>query len=400
MKKSWIAFLTMVLCIAVISPGWAAHKIGFLTAITGPASLLGEPQKNTAIMLQEWINAAGGIRGVPIEIVIEDSKSVEADAVLVTRKLIEKDNVLVVIGSTTTGESMAMVPICEQAKTPMISMAAGLSIVTPEDEMKRMEASKTPWLEVPKKQRYWVFKTAPTDASAVEKIYIYCQAEKIKKVGIITVTAGFGVEGRRQLKRLAPKYGIEIVADELYGPRDTDMTTQLTKIKASPAQAVINWSVGPPQVIVTKNWSDLGMRGKIPLIQSHGFGNKSNIKLAGGAAEGVITPLGRVLYAEKVDPKNPQKPVIMKYKTEYEKRFKADVSTFGGHAYDAIMMVADALKAVGPDKKGIRDYLETKIRNWPGTGGIYNMSPTDHTGFGADGFEMIEVVHGEWEFAE
>ncbi|HMK77038.1 MAG TPA: ABC transporter substrate-binding protein [Thermodesulfobacteriota bacterium] len=400
MKKSWIAFLTMVLCIAVISPGWAAHKIGFLTAITGPASLLGEPQKNTAIMLQEWINAAGGIRGVPIEIVIEDSKSVEADAVLVTRKLIEKDNVLVVIGSTTTGESMAMVPICEQAKTPMISMAAGLSIVTPEDEMKRMEASKTPWLEVPKKQRYWIFKTAPTDASAVEKIYIYCQAKKIKRVGIITVTAGFGVEGRRQLKRLAPKYGIEIVADELYGPRDTDMTTQLTKIKASPAQAVINWSVGPPQVIVTKNWSDLGMRGKIPLIQSHGFGNKSNIKLAGGAAEGVITPLGRVLYAEKVDPKNPQKPVIMKYKTEYEKRFKADVSTFGGHAYDAIMMVADALKAVGPDKKGIRDYLETKIRNWPGTGGIYNMSPTDHTGFGADGFEMIEVVHGEWEFAE
>ena len=400
MKKSWIVFLTMVLCTAFVSPGWAAHKIGFLTAITGPASLLGEPQKNTAIMLQEWINAAGGIKGVPIEIVIEDSKSMETDAVLATKKLIEKDNVSIVIGSTTTGESMAMVPICGQAETPMISMAAGLSIVTPEDEMKRMEASKKPWLEVPKKQRYWIFKTAPTDASAVEKIYTYCQAKKIKRVAIITVSAAFGVEGRRQLKRLAPKYGIEIVADELYGPKDTDMTAQLTKIKASPAQAVINWSVGPPQVIVTKNWSDLGMRGKIPLIQSHGFGNKSNIKLAGGAAEGVITPLGRVLYAEKVDPKNPQKLVIMKYKTEYEKRFKSDVSTFGGHAYDAIMMVVDALKAVGPDKKGVRDYLETKIRNWPGTGGIYNMSPTDHTGFGADGFEMIEVVHGEWEFAK
>jgi branched-chain amino acid transport system substrate-binding protein len=400
MKKSWIALLTMVFCVTFTHSVWAAYKIGFLTAITGPASLLGEPQKNTAIMLQEWINAAGGIKGVPIEIVIEDSKSMETDAVLATKKLIEKDNVSIVIGSTTTGESMAMVPICGQAETPMISMAAGLSIVTPEDEMKRMEASKKPWLEVPKKQRYWIFKTAPTDASAVEKIYTYCQAKKIKRVAIITVSAAFGVEGRRQLKRLAPKYGIEIVADELYGPKDTDMTAQLTKIKASPAQAVINWSVGPPQVIVTKNWSDLGMRGKIPLIQSHGFGNKSNIKLAGGAAEGVITPLGRVLYAEKVDPKNPQKLVIMKYKTEYEKRFKSDVSTFGGHAYDAIMMVVDALKAVGPDKKGVRDYLETKIRNWPGTGGIYNMSPTDHTGFGADGFEMIEVVHGEWEFAK
>jgi branched-chain amino acid transport system substrate-binding protein len=400
MKKSWIAFLTMVLCIAFISPGWAAHKIGFVVAATGPASWLGEPEKNTAIMLQEWINAAGGINGVPIEIVIEDSKSMEADAVLVTKKLIEKDNVLVIIGSTTTGESMAMVSICEKAEIPMIAMAAALSIVTPEDEMKRMEASEKPWLEVPKKQRYWIFKVAPADASAVEKIYIYCQAKKIKKVAIITVSAGFGVEGRRQLKRLAPKYGIEIVADELYGPTDTDMTAQLTKIKGTPAQAVINWSIGPPQVIVTKNWNDLGMRGKIPLIQSHGFGSKSNIRLAAEAAEGVIAPLGRVVYAEKVDPKHPQKTVIMKYKTEYEKRFKSDVSTFGGHAYDAIMMVTDALKAVGPDKKQIRDYLETKIHNWPGTGGIYNMSPVDHTGFGVDGFEMIEVVKGEWEFAK
>ena len=400
MKKGWIVFLTMVFCVTFTHSVWAAHKIGFLTAITGAASWLGEPEKNTVIMLQEWINAAGGIKGVPIEIVIEDSKSMETDAVLATKKLIEKDNVLVVIGSTTTGESMAMVPVCEQAETPMIAMAAALFIVTPEDEMKRMEASEKPWFEVPRKQRHWIFKVAPSDASAVEKIYIYCQAKKIKKVAIITVSAGFGVEGRRQLKRLAPKYGIEIVADELYGPKDTDMTAQLTKIKASPAQAVVNWSVGPPQVIVTKNWNDLGMRGKIPLIQSHGFGNKSNIRLAGGAAEGVITPLGRVLYAEKVDSKNPQKAVIMKYKTEYEKRFKSDVSTFGGHAYDAIMMVADALKAVGPDKKGLRDYLETKILNWPGTGGVYNVSPTDHTGFGADGFEMIEVVHGDWEFAK
>jgi branched-chain amino acid transport system substrate-binding protein len=400
MKKSWVAFLTTVLCIVFISPAWAVYKIGFVASITGPASWLGEPEKNTALMLRDWINAAGGIRGEPIDIIIEDSKGMEADAFLVTKKLIEKDNVLVIIGSSTTGESMAMVPICEQAGTPMISMAAALSIVTPEDEMKRMEASKEPWLEVPKKQRYWIFKVAPSDASAVEKIYTYCQAKKIKRVAIITVSAGFGVEGRRQLKRLAPKYGVEIVADELYGPKDTDMTAQLTKIKASSAQAVVNWSVGPTQVIVTKNWSDLGMRGKIPLIQSHGFGNKSNIKLAGGAAEGVITPLGRVLYAEKVDPKNLQKPVIVKYKTEYEKRFKSDVSTFGGHAYDGITMVVDALKAVGPDKRGIRDYLETKIRNWPGTGGIYNMSPTDHTGFGADGFEMMEVVHGEWEFAK
>ncbi len=400
MKKSLFFFLTMVFCICLTQSVWAAHKIGFVAAITGPASWLGEPQKNTAVMLQEWVNSAGGVNGVPIEILIEDSKGMETDAVLATKKLIERDNVLVVIGPSTTGESMAVVPICEKAETPMISMASALSIVTPEEEMKRMETSEKPWLEVPKKQRYWIFKVAPTDADFVEKIYIYCQAKKIKKVGIITVSAGFGVEGRKQLKRLAPKYGIEIVADELYGPRDTDMTAQLTKIKAAGAQAVINWSVGPPQVIVTKNWSDLGMRGKIPLFHSGGFGNKNNIRLAAGAAEGVLVTLGRVLYAEKVDPRNPQKPVLMKYKTEYEKRFKSDVSVFGGHAYDAIMMTVDALKAVGPDKKKIRDYFETKIRYWPGVDGMFNMSPSNHTGFGKDAFEMIEVVNGEWEFAK
>jgi len=400
MKKSWIAFLTMVFCIILTQSVWAAYKIGFVAAITGPASWIGEPEKNTAVMLQEWINSARGISGVPVEILIEDSKGMEGDAVLATKKLIERDKVPIIIGSSTTGESMAMLPICERAETPMISMASALSIVTPEDEMKRMETSAQPWLEVAKKQRYWIFKVAEKDADNVEKIYMYCQAKKIKKVGIITVSSGYGVEGRRQLKRLARKYGIEIVADELYEMRDTDMTAQLTKIKASGAQAVINWSFGPAQVIVTKNWSDLGMRGKIPLIQSGAFGNKNNIKLAAGAAEGVIVVLQRAVFAEKVDPKNPQKPVLMKYKTEYEKRFKSDVSTFGGHAYDAIMMTVEVLKAVGPDKKKIRDYLETKIRYWPGVGGMFNMSPSDHTGFGTDGMEMIEVVKGEWELAK
>ncbi len=398
MKKSSVYLMAIVLGLMFTGSASAAYKIGCVMGITGPSSFLGEPMKETALMVQEWVNNAGGINGVPVEFVIEDSKGMEADAVLATKKLIERDKVLVIIGGT-TGESMAILPICEKAETPFISLGAALSIVTPEDELKRMDASNKPWLEVPKKQRYWIFKSPQADSSAVEKIYMYCQAKKIKKVGIITVSAGFGVEGRKQLKRMAPKYGIEIVADELYAPKDTDMTAQLTKIKASGAQAVINWSIGPPQVIVTKNWSDLGMRGKILLIHSHGFGNKGNIRLAGGAAEGVLAPLDRVIFAERVDPKHPQKAVIMKYKTEYEKRYKKDVSTFGGHAYDAIMIAVDALKAVGPDKKAIRDYIEQKIRYWPGTGGIFNMSPTDHTGLGPDAFEMIEVVKGEWELA-
>jgi len=391
---------TIVLCMAFTSSGWAVHKVGFVAAITGPASFIGQPEREAALMVQEWINAAGGIKGVPIELIIVDTKGVEADAVLAAKKLIETDKVLLIIGASTTGESMAMIPICEKAETPMISMGAALSIVTPEDEMKRMEASEKPWLEVPKKQRYWIFKTTQNDADAIEKIYTYCQTKKMEKVAIMTVSTGFGVEGRKQLKRLAPKYGIEIVSDELYGPKDTDMTVQLTKIKASPAQAVINWTIGPSQIIVTKNWHDLGMRGKIPLIQSYGFGNKENIRLAGAAAEGVLAPLGLINYVEKANPKHPQRAVTLKFKTDYEKRYKKEVPSFAILAHDALMIAVDALKAVGPDKKKIRDYIENNIRNWPGVGGIFKMSPTDHTGVGMDAFEMIEVVRGEWELAK
>lgn len=378
---------------------WAQKEpivVGAVFSVTGAASFLGEPERNTAKMLEEWINTAGGIQGRPIKIVIEDTKSEESQAVLSVRKLLEKDKVVAIVGPSTTGESMAVVPIMEKAMTPLISCAAALSIVTPKEELERILSAKT--FEMPKKQYPWIFKTPQTDTSAVEAIYDHMKKKGISRVAIITVTTGFGDFGRQELKRVAPVYGISIVADERYGPKDSDMTAQLTKIKGTDAQAVVNWSVGPPQVIVTKNWKQLSMN--IPLYQSHGFGSKRNIELAGGAAEGVLCPLGRLVVAEKIRADHPQKSVIMKYKTEYEKLFKTEVSTFGGHAYDAIMMLADALRAVGPDKAKIRDYLETRIKNWPGTGGVFNMSPEDHTGLKKDAFEMIVVKGGDWAFAD
>lgn len=347
-------------------------------------------------MLEEQINAAGGIQGRPLKVVMEDTKSDEGQTVLSVRKLLEKDKVLAIIGPSTTGESMAIVPIMEKAETPLISCAAGLSIVTPKEELDRIFMAKT--FEMPKRQNKWIFKTAQTDTSAVEKIYEHMKKKGIHRVAIITVTTGFGDFGRQELKRVAPSYGISIVADERYGPKDSDMTAQLTKIKGTNAQAVINWSVGPPQVIVTKNWKQLDM--KIPLYQSHGFGSKRNIELAGGAAEGVLCPLGHILVGEKLRPDHPQKAIIMNYKTEYEKRFKAEVSSFGGYAFDALLMLRDALRSVGPQKDKIRDYLETQIKNWPGVSGIFTMSPQDHTGLTKEAFEMIVVRKGDWAFAD
>jgi len=373
----------------------APYVIGAVFSVTGGASFLGEPERNTVKMVEEWVNAAGGIQGHPLKVIVEDTKSDEGQAVLAVQRLL-KDKVLGMVGPSTTGESMAVVPIMEKAQTPLISCAAALSIVTPKEELDRILKLKT--FEMPKKQNKWIFKTPQTDTSAVEAIYDHMKKHKISKIAIISVTAGFGDFGRQELKRVAPSYGISIVADERYGPKDSDMTAQLTKIKGTDAQALVNWSVGPPQVLVTKNWKQIEM--KIPLYQSHGFGSKRNIELAGGAAEGVLCPLGRLVVAEKIRENHPQKQVIMKYKTEYEKKFKGDVSTFGGHAYDAISMMVDALKAVGGNKGKIRDYLETKIRNWPGTGGVFNISAADHTGLQKDAFELITVKNGDWAFAD
>jgi branched-chain amino acid transport system substrate-binding protein len=372
------------------------YQIGAVFSVSGGASFLGDPERNTVKMIEEWVNGAGGIQGHPLKVIVEDTKSDESQAVLAVRKLLEKDKVIAIVGPSTTGESMAVVPIMEKAATPLISCAAALSIVTPKDELERILTVKT--FEMPQKQNKWIFKTPQTDTSAVETIYDHMKKKGISRIAIITVTVGFGDFGRKELKRVAPAYGISIVADELYGPKDSDMTAQLTKIKGTDAQAVVNWSVGPPQVIVTKNWKQLDMR--IPLYQSHGFGSKRNIELAGGAAEGILCPLSHLVVAEKIRAGHPQKSVIMKYKTEYEKRFKTDVSTFGGYAWDALYLLMDALKAVGPNKAKIQEYLETKIKNWPGASGIFTLSPADHTGLKKDAFEMIVVKNGDWAFAD
>jgi branched-chain amino acid transport system substrate-binding protein len=378
-KKFSVVLLAVLSVFLLVVNAYAKepYKIGALFAVTGPASFLGEPEKNTAIMLQEQINKAGGINGHPLEIIIEDTKSEESTAVLSAKKLLESDKVLAIIGPSTTGESMALVPILNTAATPLLSCAAGAPITQPV------------------KDRPWIFKTPQYDLSAAEAIYGYMKKQGISKVGIITISTGFGDAGKKALLEMAPKYSITIVAEEKYGPKDSDMTTQLTKIKAAGAQAVINWSVGPGQVIVTKNWHALKMG--IPLYQSHGWGSKKNIELAGKAAEGVIAPLGRLVVWEKIPDKHPQKALLKKYTQDYEARYKSEPGTFGGHAYDSIMMIVEALKKVGPDKKKMRDYIEKNIKNWPGTGGIFTMSPEDHCGLDKNAFEMVVVKNGDWE---
>lgn len=400
-KIRWMAGLAFLFALTLASAGvlQAAEpiQIGLVASITGPGSSVGEPKKPTAELLQDWVNQEGGINGRPLKILLYDSKSQESQALLATKKLIEQDKVPVVLGASTTGESLAMIPICEKAAVPMVSMASALQIATPPEEYQRIVKSENAAFETPKVQRHWIFKPNQTDSQAAEAVYNFMQKKGITKVGIISISAAFGDAGRVELKRVGPKYGISVVADEVYAPSDTDMTAQLTRIKGSGAQALVNWSIGPTQIIVIKNWKALAMG--IPLF-THGFGNRSNIALSAGAAEGVYTPLGRLSVWNLIPKDHPQYRVLSRYAQDYKQRFKEEPNTFGGLCHDPILMVVEAMRKVGVDKAKIRDYLETEIKNWPGVAGVFNMSKTDHCGLTRDSLEIIQVVQGNWQIAK
>ncbi len=356
------------------SSGGAEIHVGCIFAITGKASWLGEPERNTAEMIAKEINDAGGINGKKLVLHIEDDQGDNTQAVNAANKLIKKDKVCAIVGPSTSGTSMAIVPILQEAQIPMISCAAAAVIVEPVAERK------------------WIFKVPQKDSDCVRRIYDHMTSKGIKQIGIITSTSGFGGAGRDQLKKLAEEYAIKIAADETYDPTATDMTAQLVKIKDSGAQAVVNWSIEPAQSIVPKNLKQLKLT--MPLYQSHGFGNLKYAEAAGEEGEGIIFPAGRLLVADLLPDDHPQKKVLVSYKEKYEKTYKDKVSTFGGHAYDAMHILINALKIAGDDPAKLRDEIEKT--DFIGTAGHFKMSPTDHCGLDKNAFEMLTVKGGKF----
>ncbi len=353
-------------------------KIGAIFAVTGGASFLGAPEARTAEMVVEEINAGGGIDGRMIELIIKDSAANPEKAISFVKQLIEEDQVLAIIGPSTSGETMQIKDIAESYKVPLVAAAAAEAIVDP-------VAS-------------YVFKTPQKDSYVAKWIFSTMQSMGIKRIGIVAANTGFGNAGKGQLEKYAPDFGIEIAIAETYDRAATDLTALLTKLKAKNVDAVVNWSIVPAQSIVPKNMKQLGM--DVPLFQSHGFGNTKYIEAAGAAAEGIIFPAGRLLVAEKLPDGNPQKETLVAYKKAYESKYGEDVSTFGGHAYDAIMLVVEAIKnADTVDREGVRNALES-ISGFPGTGGIFTFSPTDHNGLGMDSLEMLTVRNGEFDFLQ
>jgi branched-chain amino acid transport system substrate-binding protein len=326
-------------------------------------------------MVVERLNAAGGVAGRKLQLVVYDDGGDAEKARTFAKRLLEQDKVDVIVGGSTTGTTMAAIPLVEQSGTPFLSLAGAVGIVEP--------------------VRRWVFKTPHTDRMACEKIFADMRERKLTKLALISGTGGFDKSMRGECIKVAGKHGVEIVADESYGAGDTDMTAQLTKIKATPGlQAVLNAGFGQGPAIVTKNYRQLGLT--MPLYQSHGVASKEFIRLAGDAAEGVRLPAAALLVAELLADEDPQKAVVTGYKRDYETRYKSDVSAFGGHAYDGLMIAVNALRRAGTtDRAKLRDAIES-TKNYVGTGGVVNMSATDHLGLDLSAFRMLEVRRGNW----
>jgi branched-chain amino acid transport system substrate-binding protein len=310
-----------------------------------------------------------------LELVIYDDEGDETKARLNAEKLIDKDKVVAIVGPSLTGTTMAIIPVVEKAEVPLISCAAGVKITTP--------------------VKKWVFKTPQTDAMAVAKLYEFMKRQGIGKIAVLTVSNAYGDSGREQLIQQAASFGFQIVADEKYGANDADMTPQLTKMRGLSPEAIICWGTNPGPAVVAKNMEQLGV--KTLLCQSHGIASKKFIELAGPACEGIVLPTGKILVAKTLPDSDPQKPVLLKYITDYEAKYKSAVSGFGGYAWEGLDMVALALQKAGADRAKIRDEIE-KINGYVGISGIFRLSAQDHNGLNKDeAFVMVKIVNGDWQ---
>ncbi len=362
----------------------APIKIGAFFALSGPGAPIGTPTKLVAEMVVDQINKAGGINGRPIELVVGDTESDPAKAATIAKKFIFSDKVAAIIGPTATGEAMQVKKIMEEAGIPIFMTVGG-------DQPIMKETG--PYT--------YIFKSPQRSSTAVTRLFEYLKDKKLTKVALLTASDPFGKDGLIWLDKLAPDFGITILAKESFGPKDSDMTAQLTKIKNANPEAIICWTIGPAGSIVAKNKAQLGIT--IPLFQCHGQPGPEYIKLAGKASEGDRMPSTKLMAAGQLPDTDPQKKVIQNFIQLYNETYHLDkqfpINTHSGYAWDAITIVANAMRQAGTDPKALRDAIE-KTHGYVGVSGIYNLSPEDHNGLGPDSMIIIQVKDGKFELAK
>ncbi|CUW41017.1 Extracellular ligand-binding receptor [Magnetospirillum sp. XM-1] len=381
-KRTAGAALAVMTGVCAATAAFAADpiKIGMFLSVTGQMSPMGDPQKRTFDYMIDKVNAQGGVLGRKIEAIIYDDGSEPEKAATFVKRLIDNDKVDIIIGGSGTPTSMAVLGLIERAEIPYMSLGGGTAIGDP--------------------VRKWTFKFPQSDRLAAEKVLADLKKRGLTKIALLSENVGFGKSGHDQTVKLAPQYGVEILIDEVYSPKDPDVTPQLTKIRGTNGvQALFIFGTGTGPAVATKNLKQLGLT--LPVYQSHGVASKEFLRLVGTAADGTRLPAGAQAVAEQLPASDRQKKVVMEFKKEYEERNKPlEVSPLPGHGLDALMMAVDAFKRAGTtDKAKVRDAIE-QTKDFVATTGIYTYSPTDHMGLGLESFKMVEIKNGDWVLVE
>jgi branched-chain amino acid transport system substrate-binding protein len=386
MRTRVALIVALVLCCLVsVSSAGEPIKIGAFFALSGPAANIGTPTKLVAQMVVDKINKEGGINGRPIELIIGDNESDPAKAAVIAKKFIFSDKVTAIIGPTQTSEGMSVKKIVEEAGVPTFMTVGGDPVI--------MGGNFGPYT--------YVFKSPQRSSTAVRKLYGYLKAKGLTKAALFTNSDAFGKDGLGWLERLAPEFGLTLVAKESFGPSDTDMTAQLTKIRNAGPQAIVVWTIGPVGSIVAKNKAQLGIT--IPLFQCHGLPDPKYIELAGKASEGDRMPATKLMVGNALPDADPQKKVIAEFIQLYRDAYKYDkefpINTHSGYAWDAITIVANAMKKAGTDPKALRTAIE-QTKGYVGVSGVYNLTAEDHNGLDVDSMVMVQVKDGKFVPAE
>ena len=374
----------------VFSGGSAAAKdtikIGTFFDLSGPAAFIGTPTKLVANMVVDKINKEGGVNGKHIELVIGDTEGDPAKAVNIVKKFIYKDNVAAIIGPTRTGTGMAVKKIIHGGKVPTFMTVGGDPVIMGGPKLGPFD---------------WVFKSPQRSSVAVKRLYMYLKNKGLTKIALLTASDGFGKDGVRWLTKLAPEYGIDVVAQEAFGPKDTDMTAQLTNAKNAGPQALVVWTIGPAGAIVSKNKAQLGI--DLPLFQCHGLPDPKYIELAGKASDGDRMPATKLMIADTLPDTDPQKPIIEEFIRLYTDVYGYDkqfpINTHSGYAWDAIMMVANAMKTSGTNASDLRAAIE-QTKGYVGISGVYNITSEDHNGLDVDSMVIVQVKDGKFVMAD
>jgi branched-chain amino acid transport system substrate-binding protein len=373
--------LIALAAMAFISPvqAQAPIKVGGLLETSGFLASLGKPGLDGAQLAVDEVNAKGGIKGQKIELINVNTESDTNKSVTATKRLIEQDGVVGIVGAMNSGSSYAIIDTIQNAQMPVIANGGSRGIVLPPET------------------KQWIFLAPLTDVLVQSVMMEDMKKKGIKKIALLNADSGFGTSGRSELEKRAADYGITIVLQETFGNNDKDMTPQLAKIRGSDAQATVIWATGPGQAIATKNYRQLDIKG--PLYLSHAANDFNYLRLAGEAADGILIPSSKLYVVDDLSPSDPQRPVIASFSGAYEKKYGQKPSTFAANGYDAMRMMIAAIEKVVTDKTKLRDAIEGTT-DYVGVTAIYSYSPTDHFGAQASSVTLLSVKDGKFVIAK